>query len=84
MGRAGPSSISETSGYKSGGALGATCGTEKILVANREEIAFLLIQTAREMGIPCVAVYSIIDKDALHVKLAKESVYIGEAPSSQS
>ncbi|KAG6771494.1 hypothetical protein POTOM_022862 [Populus tomentosa] len=69
---------------KNGGALGVTCRAEKILVANRGEIAVRVIRTAHEMGIPCVAVYSTIDKDALHVKLADESVCIGEAPSSQS
>ncbi|CAL5431879.1 unnamed protein product [Camellia sinensis] len=69
---------------KRGGALCATCRDEKILVANRGEIAVRIIRTAHEMGIPCVAVYSTIDKDALHVKLADESVCIGEAPSSQS
>ncbi|XP_025700758.2 biotin carboxylase 1, chloroplastic [Arachis hypogaea] len=67
-----------------GGALGATCQAEKILVANRGEIAVRVIRTAHEMGIPCVAVYSTIDKDALHVKLADDAVCIGEAPSSQS
>ncbi|KAL6330597.1 hypothetical protein AAG906_003204 [Vitis piasezkii] len=69
---------------KHGGALGATCRNDKILVANRGEIAVRVIRTAHEMGIPCVAVYSTIDRDALHVKLADESVCIGEAPSSQS
>ena len=53
-------------------------------MANRGEIAVRIIRTAHEMGIPCVAVYSTIDKDALHVKLADESVCIGEAASSQS
>lgn len=67
-----------------GGALNATCRDEKILIANRGEIAVRVIRTAHEMGIPCVAVYSTIDKDALHVKLADEAVCIGEAPSSQS
>ncbi|XP_065627437.1 biotin carboxylase 1, chloroplastic [Quercus suber] len=69
---------------KRGGALRATCRAEKILIANRGEIAVRVIRTAHEMGIPCVAVYSTIDKDALHVKLADESVCIGEAPSNQS
>ena len=69
---------------KCGGALAATCRGDKILVANRGEIAVRVIRTAHEMGIPCVAVYSTIDKDALHVKLADESVCIGEAPSNQS
>ncbi|KAM3710894.1 hypothetical protein ACB098_01G067500 [Castanea mollissima] len=69
---------------KRGGALHATCRAEKILIANRGEIAVRVIRTAHEMGIPCVAVYSTIDKDALHVKLADESVCIGEAPSNQS
>nr|ASZ00182.1 biotin carboxylase subunit 1 [California macrophylla] len=66
------------------GAINVTCSAEKILVANRGEIAVRIIRTAHEMGIPCVAVYSTIDKDTLHVKLADESVCIGEAPSNQS
>ncbi|XXG81733.1 hypothetical protein AAC387_Pa09g2305 [Persea americana] len=69
---------------KPGGALCATCRDEKILVANRGEIAVRVIRTAHEMGIPCVAVHSTIDKDALHVRLADEAVCIGEAPSKQS
>ncbi|KAL6579417.1 hypothetical protein OROMI_009633 [Orobanche minor] len=69
---------------KRGIALSVTCSYDKILVANRGEIAVRVIRTAHEMGIPCVAVYPTIDKDALHVKLADESVCIGEAPSSQS
>lgn len=69
---------------KLGGALNATCRDEKILVANRGEIAVRVIRTAHEMGIPCVAVHSTIDQDALHVRLADEAVCIGEAPSSQS
>ncbi|KAI9201744.1 hypothetical protein LWI28_028547 [Acer negundo] len=78
-----PARVSSNS-KRNGGALNVTCRAEKILVANRGEIAVRVIRTAHEMGIPCVAVYSTIDKDALHVKLADESVCIGEAPSSQS
>ncbi|XP_024381777.1 biotin carboxylase 1, chloroplastic [Physcomitrium patens] len=66
------------------GALSATCEGEKILVANRGEIAVRIIRTAHEMGIPCVAVHSTIDRQALHVQLADQAVCIGEAPSSQS
>eukprot|EP00850_Spirogloea_muscicola_P002441 SM000009S23570 [mRNA] locus=s9:805186:809977:+ [translate_table: standard] len=65
------------------GGVGVRC-QEKILVANRGEIAVRIIRTAHEMGIPCVAVYSTIDSKALHVQLADEAVCIGEAPSSQS
>ncbi|WOL17220.1 hypothetical protein Cni_G26009 [Canna indica] len=67
-----------------GGALHATCRSEKILVANRGEIAVRVIRTAHEMGIPCVAVHSTIDRDALHVRLADDAICIGEAPSSES
>lgn len=72
------------SGKAHGGALATTCEYEKILVANRGEIAVRIIRTAHEMGIPCVAVHSTIDRQALHVQLADEAVCIGEAPSSQS
>nr|BBG67103.1 acetyl-CoA carboxylase biotin carboxylase subunit [Gnetum ula] len=57
---------------------------QKILIANRGEIAVRVIRTAHEMGIPCVAVHSTVDRHALHVQLADEAVCIGEAPSSQS
>jgi acetyl-CoA carboxylase biotin carboxylase subunit len=57
---------------------------KKILVANRGEIAIRVMKTAQKMGIKTVAVYSTIDRNALHVKFADEAVCIGEAPSSQS
>jgi len=57
---------------------------EKILIANRGEIACRVIKTARKMGIKTVAVYSDADKDALHVQMADEAVHIGAPPSAQS
>ncbi|AMR33207.1 biotin carboxylase [Mucilaginibacter sp. PAMC 26640] len=57
---------------------------QKILVANRGEIALRVMRSAREMGIKTVAVYSAADRDALHVRYADEAVFIGEAPSNQS
>ena len=57
---------------------------EKVLIANRGEIALRILRACREMGIATVAVHSEADKDSLHVKLADESVCIGPAPSPQS
>jgi len=57
---------------------------KKILIANRGEIACRVIRTARGLGISTVAVYSGADRDALHVNMADESVFIGPAPSVES
>lgn len=57
---------------------------QKILVANRGEIAVRIIRACREMGIKTVAVYSEADKEALHTQLADESICIGPAKSTES
>ncbi len=57
---------------------------QKILIANRGEIACRVIKSARLMGIKTVAVYSDADRNALHVKMADEAVHIGPAPANQS
>jgi propionyl-CoA carboxylase alpha chain len=57
---------------------------DKILIANRGEIACRVIKTARKMGIKTVAVFSDADRDALHVQMADEAVHIGPPPSVES
>ena len=57
---------------------------EKVLIANRGEIALRIHRACREMGIRTVAVHSTVDADAMHVRLADETVCIGPAPSRDS
>ena len=57
---------------------------KKILIANRGEIACRIIKTARRLGIMTVAVYSDVDREALHVEMADEAVHIGPSPAAQS
>ena len=57
---------------------------DKILIANRGEIALRVLRAAKELGIATVAVYSTADKEAMHVKLADESVCIGPPPARES
>ncbi|TCP44049.1 acetyl-CoA carboxylase biotin carboxylase subunit [Rhodovulum marinum] len=57
---------------------------DKILIANRGEIACRVIKTARKMGIKTVAVYSDADRHALHVQMADEAIHIGPPPANQS
>ena len=57
---------------------------EKILIANRGEIALRILRACRELGIRTVAVHSQVDRDLMHVRLADEAVCIGPNPSAQS
>lgn len=57
---------------------------EKILIANRGEIALRVLRACKELGVPTVAVHSTADADAMHVRLADESVCIGPPPARES
>ena len=57
---------------------------EKILVANRGEIAVRIIRACKELNIRTVAVYSEADESSMHVQIADEAICIGKAPSSES
>ena len=57
---------------------------KKILIANRGEIALRVIRVCRELGIKTVAVYSVADRDSLHVKFADEAICIGPPQSKES
>jgi acetyl-CoA carboxylase, biotin carboxylase subunit len=57
---------------------------DKVLIANRGEIALRVLRACKEIGIPTVAVHSTADADAMHVRLADESVCIGPPPASES
>jgi acetyl-CoA carboxylase biotin carboxylase subunit len=57
---------------------------DKVLIANRGEIALRIIRTCREMGIKTVAVYSTADRESLHVRFADEAVCIGPPSSVES
>ena len=61
-----------------------TVHLQKILIANRGEIACRIMRTAKQMGLTTVAVYSDADKNAQHVKMADEAYHIGAAPSKDS
>src|SRR6266481_2704347 len=64
--------------------LQSPCMFRKVLIANRGEIAVRIIRALREMNIGSVAVFSDVDRTALHVRLADEAEHIGPAPSSES
>ena len=57
---------------------------DKILIANRGEIACRVIRTCREMGVATVAVFSSADRNSRHAEMAHEAVRIGAAPSAES
>ncbi len=57
---------------------------QKVLIANRGEIAVRVIRTLREMGIASVAIYSDVDRASLHVRMADEAAHVGPSPSGES
>lgn len=61
-----------------------TITQNKVLIANRGEIAVRIIRACKEIGLKTVAIYSVADKDSMHAKLADESICVGNSPSSSS
>src|SRR5580700_9941018 len=57
---------------------------DKVVIANRGEIALRILRACKELGIQTVAVHSTADRDLMHVRLADESVCIGPAPAAES